>query len=206
MDEPYPVTITAVSGNFVTLSQVLNTVTGVQVNVGDVLTQPGNVYGLVTSVNLATNQIGIEPGIVYTVAAATILPAFTCSLAWKQVVADNPAYTKQFSEGLAVFKSANFSNGLLDFATDFYTDTSQVAIEGNSEFTGQGRWGLFPWGQSLWGGEPLINPFNVRFLIPQNTQFGSYILPELTIQEGYANWKIQGLSINFENASDEVGR
>jgi hypothetical protein len=194
VDEAFDVTITDVDGATVTLSAIDN------VEAGDILYQSSTLFSPILSVDLTTNEITLQAALSFTAGAAQILQAFPCTMTWKQVVGDNPAFTRQFPEGLALFKDTSFNMATISFVTDFSQSSSSVDIEGSSN----GLWGLFAWGDVPWGGSVL--PKNIRFLIPQDKQLGSYLIPTMVIQQGYSDFKFQGLAISYYNISQEVGR
>jgi len=193
VDEGIANSITAISGDQVTLAAID------QVAVGDILWQSDTLFSPILAVNLLTNTVTIQYVLSFTVAACSILKAYDCTMTWKQVFGDNPAFMRQFSEGIALFKNTRFNTANVSFVTDFSQSESQVPIEG----VGNGLWGLFAWGELPWGGT--IIPQKIRFLIPQEKQLGSYIIPTLQIKQGYSDFKFQGMSISFYNISQEVG-
>lgn len=185
---------TVVSGNVLELDSVSD------VEVGDILYQDASTFSPILEVNLMSNEITVQSALNWVMGDVEILKAFECNVTWKQVFGDNPAFVRQFSEGLALFKNTRFNEALLTFSTDFSSNLDQVEIFG----AGNGLWGLFEWGLIPWGGVSF--PDNIRFYIPQNKQLGSYLIPTLTIKQGYSDFKFQGLSISYYNVSQEVGR
>ena len=195
VDEGIDLTIDSViSSTVLTLSDVNN------VTVGDILYQDSSNFSPITSVDSTTNQITVESALSWVTGAIQVLKAYSCDVTWKQVFGDNPAFVRQFSEGLALFKNTRFNSGTLNFVTDFDKSSEPVTIYG----TGNGLYGLFPWGSVPWGGTLL--PSNIRFLVPQNKQLGSYIIPSMTIRQGYSNFKFQGIALSYNNISFEVGK
>lgn len=193
VDEGVVHAITHVNGNLVTLDSVAD------VAEGDILYQSDTLFSPILAVDLVNSIITIQYELAFTVAACSVLKAFLCDIVWKQVFGDNPAFMRQFSEGMALFKNTRFNTASAVFVTDFSGNKSSVRLTA----TGNALWGLFRWGEQPWGGS--ILPRNIRFLIPQDKQIGSYLLPQLKIQQGYSDFKLQGLSISFENISQEAG-
>lgn len=185
--------VTVVSEN------ILELVSTDSVEVGDILYQSASTFSPITAVDYNTNQITVVSSLPWAVGIVEIRSAFECSVTWKQVFGDNPSFVRQFSEGLALFKNTRFNTATLNFATDYSGSSDPVAIYG----TGNGLWGLFNWGEVPWGGATL--PDNVRFLIPQAKQIGSYLIPSMKIRQGYSDFKFQGLTITYFNTSPEVG-
>jgi hypothetical protein len=182
-----------VSGLILQLSNVSN------VSVGDILSQDSNNFSPITQVDSNTNQITVESALSWVTGPVQVLKSFPCNVTWKQVFGDNPAFVRQFSEGLALFKNTRFNQATLTFVTDYDKSSEPVTVFGQ----GTGLYGLFSWDAILWGSKTL--PSSIRFYVPQNKQLGSYIIPTMTIQQGYSNFKFQGLSLSYNNVSFEVG-
>lgn len=168
------------------------------VSVGDVLYQNASTFSIITALDFTTNEITVQNGLLWSVGAVQVLKAFSCDVTWKQIFGDNPAFVRQFSEGLALFKNAAFVIATFNFATDFDKSSEPVTIYG----AGNGLWGQFSWDVVSWG-SPLL-PSNIRFLIPQNKQIASYLIPSMNIRQGYSNFKFQGLGVSYNNISFEV--
>jgi hypothetical protein len=195
VDEGINLTITSVvNSTTLTLSDVNN------VSVGDVLYQDSNNFSPITAIDSNTNQVTVKSALSWVTGAIQVLSAFTCTVTWKQVFGDNPAFVRQFSEGVVLFKNTRFDQATLSFVTDFDGASESVTVFGQ----GTGLWGLFGWGSVIWGGNLL--PSNARFLIPQNKQLGSFIIPTMTIRQGYSNFKFQGIALAYNNVSFEVGK
>lgn len=194
VDEGFAVVITDIDNEFLELESV----SGVQV--GDIISQDLSTFSPILSVDQVNNLVEVQTSVGWELGDAEVLSAFQCQITWKQVFGDNPAFTRQFSEGLALFKNTRFNSAMMQFVTDFSPNNEGTLILGQ----GNGLWGLFEWGNIPWGGVSF--PENLRFYIPQNKQLGSYLIPSLIIRQGYSNFKIQGLSISYYNISQEVGK
>jgi hypothetical protein len=170
------------------------------IEVGDIISQDTATFSPILEVDVTNNTVTVQTAVGWEVGDVEILKAYECQITWKQVFGDNPAFVRQFSEGLALFKSTRFNLATLQFTTDFSPNLEQVEVPGQ----GNGLWGLFEWGLIAWGG--LSFPQTLRFYIPQNKQLGSYLIPTIIIKQGYSNFKIQGLSISYYNVNQEVGK
>lgn len=194
-DEDIDETITDVLSN----TQII--VTSVDnVALGDIIFQSEVILSPVLAIDSLTGVITTQYSMPWTTGAVEIIKAFNTRITWKQVFGDNPAFTRQFSEGLVLFKNTQFNTATLEFVTDFSQTVESTVIAG----TFIGSWGLFPWGLEPWGGVSLAKGY--RFYVPADKQFGSYIVPSLSITQAWSNYKNQGLSITFENVSPEVGK
>ncbi len=177
----------------------LDSVDGIQS--GDILYQNSTVLSPIVEVSVdGSNTVTVQYPMMWSVASAEVLRAIDTEVTWIQQFGQNPAMTKQFSEGQVLFKKSRFLTGTLNFQTDFSSSNAFVDLIG----PGTGGWGLFPWGLIPWGGTNF--PQNIRFYIPRNKQFGSYIIPTVGIRQGYSDFQIQGLSIAYNNVSVEVGK
>lgn len=190
VDEGWAVTISSSSGYDVTL----NSTTGVAV--GDVLYESDDVFSVIDAID--GNVVTVNNLLTWTNGAATILPAIDSSVRWKPVVAGNPAFVRQYSEGVAIFKRTRFVSGDVSMYTDVSPSFEDTPLEG---FPTAG-WGLLPWGGFQFGG--ISRSRSLRFLVPQNKQIASQLIVELSIRSGYANWACEGLSISYNPVSQEV--
>lgn len=193
VDEAVSRVITSVSGAVIGLDVIQG------VDVGDILFQSDQLFSPVLDVDLLNSTVTVQAALAFTPGDTDVLKAYSCAVTWKQVIGDNPAFVRQFSEGLALFKNTRFNTALLGCVTDFSQNLEEVTLMG----TGNGLWGLFAWGQIPWGG--VVLPSSIRFYIPQDKQLGSYLIPTLTIKQGYSDFKLQGLAIAYSDVSQEVG-
>lgn len=200
VDEGLERSITAINETLVTLSTLLNSDGDVDIHAGDIMYDDDTHFSPILSVDVENSQVTIQNTINFSVGSITILKSYQTSITWKQVFGDNPAFMRQFSEGMFLFKNSQFKLGVARFSTDFSRGISDVDIEGSSN----GLYGLFPWGEVPWGGALL--PDKIRFYIPQDKQVASYLIPSLRIRQGYSNWKNQGLAIYYSNISPESGK
>jgi hypothetical protein len=169
------------------------------VAVGDILYKSDTAFSPILAIDYLMNYITVQSALDWALGDVQILSAFECSIEWKQVFGDNPAFVRQYSEGLALFKNTRFNTAALDFVTDYSGSSEPVTVFGS----GNGLWGMFPWASIPFGGAVL--PDTIRFLIPQNKQMGSFLIPSIKIKQGFSDFKFQGLAITYFNASNEVG-
>lgn len=192
-DEDINVTISAIDGDQVTL----DTVEGI--TEGDVIYQSASIRAVVTEIDAVNNIVTVENDTGLTVDAATIKTSIQCRVQWKPVVnGNNPVQARQYSEGALLFRNTRFGYGRIGFFTDADNSIEYVDIEGSSA----GEFGLFLWGEVPWGGA--LRPKAVRFLIPQNKQYASQLIPILIIQSALSTWKCQGISVSANMISQEV--
>ncbi len=166
---------------------------------GDLLYQTAELYSRVVSIS--GPELTVQDELAFTVAAATILPGITCTIQWEEHFGENPASTKQFSEGLMLFKNNNFSVAYVTVETDFSNSGLNIPVYGD---TGGTEWGLFGWGDEPWDGVGVSQ--DIRFYVTANEQFSSYIAPTFQIRQAYSDFKLQGISFTYNNESTEVGK
>jgi hypothetical protein len=167
--------------------------------VGDVLYQSDNQHSVIQSIDTVALTVTVRELIEWTEDSdCDVLAAINATIQWKPVVANNPAFVRQYPEGVLLFKTSTFGNATISFFTDIYQAEVPVDILG---FIGS-QWGLFLWGRVNWGG--IDRPRPIRFYVPGNTQFASQLNPVFNIREGYASWSLEGLSISWVPVSEEV--
>lgn len=172
------------------------------VEVGDILSQTLAVLSPVTAVDTIAGAVTLQYPFVWATGDVTIIKAISCSITFKQVFGDNPAFVRQFPEGLVLFKSSGFNIATMSFFTDYSQSTETVTLYSSLL---AGLWGLFPWGNGPWGGGAGL-PSSIRFYVPANKQLGSYIIPTLRIKQAWAAWRFQGMSLSWAPISQESGR
>lgn len=192
-DEDLEREILSITGDQVVLDSVIG------IGEGDVIQQTSELRALVVEVDGVTNTVTVEDDTGLEVGDVTIKTSIQCRVQWKPVVnGDNPIQARQYSEGALIFRSTRFNFGTIGFFTDASNSIENVDIEGAAA----GEWGFFPWGEVPWGGT--IRPQAVRFLVPQDKQYASQLVPILTIQNALSTWTCQGLSISANLISQEV--
>lgn len=192
-DEDLTREILSIDGDQVTLDSASG------IGEGDVLLQSVELGALVIGVDEVNSVVTIENDTGLSVAAVTVKTSISCRTRWKPVVnGANPAMARQYTEGVVLFRSTRFSFGQMSFFTDADNSIEDVPIEGSAP----GQWGLFLFGSVPWGGT--LRPKPVRFLIPQNKQYASQLVPILTIQNALSTWTCQGLSISANLIGQEV--
>jgi hypothetical protein len=192
VDEAFDTTITASSTYTITLSDVDD------IEVGDVLYQSSTVSSVITAISSTAMTVTVQDLLTWSNGAAQILPAIRSVIQWKPVVAGNPIFVRQYSEGAAAFKQTRFTSATMSF----YTDQDQSFEDTPLTGFGIATWGNFGWGQQNWGG--INRPKGLRFLVPQNKQMCSQISPRLTIRNGYSDWALEGIALSYESVSQEI--
>lgn len=192
VDEAFAVNIVSFSNEAVTLTDAAG------ISVGDVLYQSSALASVITAVNDVTNVITVQDILTWVAGSASVLVAINCNIQWKPIVAGNPSFVRQYSEGSAIFKRPRFSEAVMSI----YTDVSQASEDTTLEGFSIANWGTFAWGTEPWGG--ISKSASVRFLVPRLKQICAQLTPNLNIKQGYANWALEGISLSFNLVSQEI--
>lgn len=173
-------TITAASAKTVNLTTVN------EIEIGDLLYQSATVQSLITDVQ--PGYVTVQDEITWANGAATVFKAYTCTVEYAAITGDNPGMVHQFPEISVLFRAARFNTATMSFATDWSGYFEDVTIQGNRT----GLWGLFPWGQSAWGGTSTSIP--IRTYVPLEKQRGGLLRVKFTHRQGYGYFKLNGFS------------
>jgi hypothetical protein len=174
----------------------LDSVSGIVV--GDLLYQDATHASVITDIDITTNTVTVTNLIDWVNGPASVFAAMNSAIQWKPVVAGNPGYLRQYTEGDLLFNTTAFNTATLFFSTELYQSFSSVPLVGNS----LGDWGLFPWGEATWGGATLPTP--IRFYIPLNAQLGSQLNVRFAITQAWSNWSLEGVNIVYNDVSEEM--
>lgn len=192
-DESTTVTVVSSAGPTVFLSTVTS------VSAGDILTQSTAITGQVLSVNASSNSVLLNNTSAWAAGAATLLKSFACTIEWVPTAGQNPGMLKQYSEGLLIFRSSPFTAASISYLSDVSNVFSTVPFSG---FDSLG-WGLFTWG-STWGS--ITSPGVSRHYIPRDKQRCTILTPEFSIQSGWSNFQLEGLSLQYRTLSSRTSR
>lgn len=180
------VTISTIDGVTITISATLD------IEVGDVLVQ-GSIFSVIAAISnnsILTVEDDLDS---WTAGAATVLKSYESKVEYAAASGGNPGTCKHFGEASLLMKAARFSSAEWGFATDVDSSFEYVDIEGVSF----GAWGLFPFGESPWGGTSV--PVPIRTYVPLEKQRGSLIRIQFKIREGYSNWRLNGVSLPYRD-------
>lgn len=192
-DEDLSRTITAISGSIITLDSVAD------ISQGDVLQQSASLRATIVAIDPTAGTVLVEDNTGLTVSAVTVKTSIHCRAQWKPIVnGGNPMLARQYSEGVVLFRNTQFNFGEVGFFSDADNSIEYVPIEG----TPNASWGFFAWGDGPFGGA--IRPQAIRFLVPEDKQYASQLVPILVIQNALSTWTCQGISISANRISQEV--
>jgi hypothetical protein len=193
-DESLAVNIVSSTGNSVTLTSAAG------VSVGDVLYQSAAVSSVVTAVNIGLNVIQVQYNLTWATGNTQLLKSFSCIVQWAPTTGQNPGMLKQYSEGLLIFRSSPFIFANMNYLSDISSSFQGIAITGQSPL----GWGLFPWGQAVWGAVGITA--TTRHYIPRDKQRCTLLTPQFQMQNGWSNFLLEGLSLQFRELSSRTMR
>lgn len=178
---------------------VLNTVVGL--DVGYLLYASSSVYALITAVDPQTNTVTLNYEISWTPGAITVYKAIDCEIEYSIQHFDNPGVMKHFQETVLLFRKASFVSAFLSFFTDQSGGYTETELEGGF---GAALWGRFLWGRGPWGG--VLRPTQKRKNVPREKSRGTLLAIRFTVSNAYAEWALNGVSIQFEWVSERLTR
>lgn len=191
-DESYAISISSFSLNVLTLADAS------LVAVGDIIYQSNAVASTVTAVSIGTNKVTVQNALTWALGSTQLLKAIVCTVQWVPTTGQNPGMLKQYSEAALLFKSSPFISASMSYLSDISSSFQSVPLTGYSP---QG-WGLFPWGKSLWGG--VVRPQTIRHYIPRDKQRCSLLTPKFICQNGWSNFLLEGLSLQWRPISSRT--
>jgi hypothetical protein len=189
-DEDFTVSITAYSGNIITLVSVTNILAGM------VIEQFGQ-YSTILTVNSLDNQITVSDELDWVINSATIFQPIEIVIEWSQQSTENPGILKHFREISAFFRTIDFESIKIAFKTNFTNLEEEIEMTNVSS----NAWGEFTWGEIAWGSDSIDNKV-LRTYIPRNCARGHILYPILKSGKGRSRFAFQGFSLIFENMSE----
>lgn len=160
---------------------------------GDVIECNGGAVALVTDPNTSTPTVLVTSGTPAT-GAATISHGYEVIVAWAANPGGSPSIAKHYREAAYLFKRRLFYSNYATFSTDLQTD-------GSVPLTWTGR--TIATSGSL---TTRALPVNIRAIVPQSQQRGSYLQVGFRIQEAYAFWESNGFALELDGASERGTR
>lgn len=189
------VTISAVSGISVTVDDASS------IEQGDILYQSDSIFALIESVNTVTKVLTTYTQASFTTGSRQILKAIPCALQWVPMTGGNPGVMKHFREVTLLFKKEISVEAELTFSTDISNSGEAVTITTDTVSV---AWGTFAWGQSPWGG--VAQKKGIRTFIPLEKQRANQMNIKFSHAIGYSQFKLNGISVIFNPASERTTR
>jgi hypothetical protein len=216
-DEEYAVNIEIAAGSPATgsppsLSTGTLTLTDASdVEVGYMLEQ-GSTRSVVTAVTGSPpTQITLEDSdYEWTDGAATVYKPIMNTIEWLPQYAENPGIKKHWRECTFLFDDASFNSIDVTIKSNFYRGVTYelVPVESGLSTTAGGTWGGFPWGNGAWGvGTSLSERAGanlIRTLIPRQAARSHWLNIKLELEEPFATFSVEGVSIMFQPTSSRM--
>jgi hypothetical protein len=127
------------------------------------------------------------------------LKAINCLIEWVPQSLANPGYQKQWSEATLLLSENYFNNASFNFYSDIDGSIESLPVVGQ----GSGGWGLFQWGGAPWG--QVAIPAPNRSYVPRNKQRCDLLSVQFNCVEGWARFKVAGISLINRVISTRVG-
>lgn len=185
--------------SFSSFNVVLDSIVGV--DTGDIIYQSSTKVGVIESIDPSNNTCTVHVEITWDIASCTILKAIDCELEFTNITGDNPGLMKHYQELAWLFRERNFHEAITSFYTDLSGGYQDTLVSGSF---GSGVWGGFAWGLSPWGG--LQRPKPTRVFVPREKSRGSLLSVRLKVKNAYAQWSVNGASLQFEMISERMDR
>lgn len=188
-------TISSFSGTTVSLNSILG------INIGDVLYQTNTQLAVIQTIDTINSTVTVNTNVTWSIGPATVVKAIDCELEFTNLTNDNAGVMKHYQEIAWLFRE----KGFLFASTSFYTDLSggydDIEIVGDY---GGGNWGAFIWGDVPWGG--VQRPKPVRVFMSREKSRGSLLSIRLSIRNAFAQWSLNGVSVQFDFVSERMTR
>lgn len=192
-DESYPITITAVNGNVLSVASATN------IEVGDAIRQ-----GLRISVVEEINSLDITVNYTlnYTTGAATVDKPFNVRLAFVPSDADNPSVVKHFPECTYFFKEANFTDVLAGWSSNNAVEEQYslpAPVGTNADY------GTVTYGDGIFGGLGTVGGrFPIRTYVPLEPSRANWITSSLELEQPFANISFMGMAYGYSDGSTKL--
>lgn len=195
-------TISGVVSLFIENNQLLRLSNVNDITAGDVIYQNTGRFAIITEVDAIKNTVFTRiPINSWTLGDATILQAIESEVKYAPQTCGNPAAIKQVTQFIALFQTPAFDTINIAFDTDLSGSEESVDLEGQ---IGGLLWGLYPWGQVIWGG--VTRPVPLRTYVPQQKQRNTQLNIKITHREAYAFYRLSGIDIFHNMGSERVRR
>lgn len=188
------VEITDVSGTVVTVSSGVE-----RVSPGDIIYESATVFATVESVDVVANQITINITTAFTNGTRIVYGSIPTKVAWVPNTGKNPGSLKQFREVTMIFRELFQGRATVAFTSDQSQSEETEILDGGSI----GSWGLFAWGDALWGG--IANRKPPRIIVPRNKQRATLLTVEFRHSRGFTKYRLNGFSLIENIVSERVG-
>ena len=189
-DEEYPVDITTVSGNILTLSSLDNVS-------DDYTIVQGLKESPIETVTTGTSQIEVTEDLLWDTGSAVVFNTKMSEIQWVTNKAQNPGIVKNFIESTYLFRNADFDDIQVGFSSDLnplltFTTLTPVDLGGG--------WGEFPWGEVPWGA-PVRGTQTIRTYVPLAYARCHWLNIALSLSQAFTSFSLEGFSTEVEGVS-----
>ena len=175
--------------------------TVVDIQEGDLLYESTTKFSIITSVLPGDNIITVKDLVTWDLGPVSVIRPIDCELEFTNITNDNAGLMKQYQEVAWLFREKGFATGTTSFYTDLSGGYQDTIITGDY---GGGFWGAFFWGMVPWGG--LMRPKPIRVFVPREKSRGSLLSVRIKVKNAFAQWSVNGLSVQFEYVSERMTR
>lgn len=183
-------------------NQLLRLTNTLGITKGDVIYQNDGRFSIITDVDSDKNTIFTRNPInSWTDGTATILTAIETIIKYAPQTCGNAAATKQTREFAAMFQTPFFNEMTASFESDISGGEETVTMTGQ---IGGVLWGLYPWGQVIWGG--IVRPVPIRTYVPRNKQRNTQLNITLNHREAYAFFRLSGIELYYNTGNERLRR
>lgn len=203
-DIEIPITITAASGNILTVNTTANATVGWSIGqfTLESPTDPAQIRAIsvivsildATHLQIADSNLGWDTtGMVFTALEQPII----IKAAYNPITCNNPGIVKFFQEIQFFFQSVDFSSVQVIFGTDFQPISVSVELIPKN-FTipwGAESWGGFPWGGGNFAAQSL------RTYIPLTSKRAHWLTIEIDAEQAMTTFSFAGLVLTYRDYS-----
>lgn len=197
-----PATMSGIVGLIFDSGRLLRLATTNGINVGDVLFQNTGRFSIIKEIDGQKNTIRTRTPInSWTLGTATVLVGIDSEIKYAPVTCGSPETLKQMREFLAFFQTPLFDEVTIGFDSDISGSEETLTLPGQ---IGGLLWGLYPWGQVIWGG--VVRPVPLRTLVPRDKQRCTQLNIRINHREAYAFYRLSGINVFFNAGNERVRR
>jgi hypothetical protein len=171
-----------------------------QVAAGDIVYQSASIFSIISAVDATNGYVTLLVDVPFTAGTVTVYKAIDCVVQWAPITGGNPGILKHFREATLLFNADFVMDADIEFASELSGSSDSVTLTS----TAVGVWGLFPWGEAVWGGARRQRP--IRTYVPKLKQRCSQLNVVFRHAVGYSKFELGGLSVVFEPMSEKVMR
>lgn len=146
----------------------------------------------VIATNSFTNKITIAVATNFVAGAASTFKRIETKVTWAPMHFGDPTLTKQVRESTILFETQSFSIAEAAFSSDLSPGFETIAFTGE----GNGTFGSFNWGYSVFGGDGSSRPF--RTYVPREKQRCRFINCQFSHAVAFEQFNILGVSFTYE--------